>query len=546
MTQIFKVPQLGENISEATIVKLYVKVGDTVKKDQILMEVEAGKANLEIQADFDGKITKLLANEGDKILPLGDIVEYEVTVETPQDPIIKEELQAQQTTLTPSEPIKEEKKNNISEEIEVLLPNLGENIAEATVVKVNIKVGNEIKKNEIVLEVETGKASLEITSEYDGSIKAVFVKEGDKIKIGDKIYTILARAEISLPSDKPKEVSPEIKKEVQVDTKIEPKQEKIANTDEFKVDTYNVSKNIFVLASPSVRKFAREIGVTISDVKPFDGKRVTIEDVKQHAKNILQNLGKAEVNQAKIPQSGYFEPLPDFTKWGDIKAEELSNIRRVTAQHLHFSWSQIPHVTQFDKADITDLEEFRLKLVKKYPDSKITITSIIAKVLSLALKKFPQFNSSLDLQNNKLIYKNYYHIGIAVDTDKGLVVPVVRDVDKKSLFDISKDINLLAIKARDKKLSLDEMQGGTFTISNLGGIGGTYFTPIVNYPEVAILGISRSSYEPKYNGTAFEPRLMLPLSLSYDHRVIDGADGIRFLRYIIDILENPYNMLIQL
>jgi pyruvate dehydrogenase E2 component (dihydrolipoamide acetyltransferase) len=546
MTQIFKVPQLGENISEATIVKLYVKVGDTVKKDQILMEVEAGKANLEIQADFDGMITKLLANEGDKILPLGDIVEYEVTVETPQDPIIKEELPAQQTTLTPSEPIKEEKKNNISEEIEVLLPNLGENIAEATVVKVNIKVGDEIKKNEIVLEVETGKASLEITSEYDGSIKAVFVKEGDKIKIGDKIYTILARTEISLPSDKPKEVSPEIKKEVQVDTKIEPKQEKIANTDEFKVDTYNVSKNIFVLASPSVRKFAREIGVTISDVKPSDGKRVTIEDVKQHAKNILQNLGKTEVNQAKIPQSGYFEPLPDFTKWGDIKAEELSNIRRVTAQHLHFSWSQIPHVTQFDKADITDLEEFRLKLVKKYPDSKITITSIIAKVLSLALKKFPQFNSSLDLQNNKLIYKNYYHIGIAVDTDKGLVVPVVRDVDKKSLFDISKDINLLAVKARDKKLSLEEMQGGTFTISNLGGIGGTYFTPIVNYPEVAILGISRSSYEPKYNGTAFEPRLMLPLSLSYDHRVIDGADGIRFLRYIIDILENPYNMLIQL
>jgi pyruvate dehydrogenase E2 component (dihydrolipoamide acetyltransferase) len=260
----------------------------------------------------------------------------------------------------------------------------------------------------------------------------------------------------------------------------------------------------------------------------------------------LQNLGKAEVNQAKIPQSGYFEPLPDFTKWGDIKTEELSNIRRVTAQHLHFSWSQIPHVTQFDKADITDLEEFRLKLVKKYPVSKITITSIIAKVLSLALKKFPQFNSSLDLQNNKLIYKNYYHIGIAVDTDKGLVVPVVRDVDKKSLFDISKDINLLAVKARDKKLSLEEMQGGTFTISNLGGIGGTYFTPIVNYPEVAILGISRSSYEPKYNGTAFEPRLMLPLSLSYDHRVIDGADGIRFLRYIIDILENPYNMLIQL
>lgn len=560
MSTIFKLPNLGENIQNATVVKLNIKVGDFVKKDTIIAEVEAGKANLEITSDFDGKIIQIFVAENGTINPGDDFIEYEEasTLDSPVSTDNSNQSSKDEKTSTKVNEIKQKDEpmnnNDAHQLVYITVPNLGENISEATVVKILINVNASIKPNDLLFEVETGKAALEITSEYNGVVKDIYVKEGDKVKTGDKLLAVQTEATLINNLSQPKDIlKSEDKKEtptVENSTKnidnADIKQNIKTNENKEKVDTYNINKNLLVLASPSVRKFAREIGVDISEVKPKEGKRITIEDVKEHAKNILQNIKDTKVSTASTLTTTYFEPLPDFTKWGEITEENLSNIRRVTAQHLHFAWSQIPHVTQFDKADITDLENFRLSLTKKYPNTKITVTAIIAKVLVLALKKYKQFNSSIDIENNKIIYKNYYNIGIAVDTSKGLVVPVIKNVDKKSILEISDELSQLAQKARDGKLSLDEMQGATFTISNLGGIGGTYFTPIVNYPEVAILGISRSTYEPKYNGTTFEPRLMLPFSLSYDHRVIDGADGIRFLRFIIDILEKPYELLFNI
>jgi len=236
------------------------------------------------------------------------------------------------------------------------------------------------------------------------------------------------------------------------------------------------------------------------------------------------------------------QALPDFSKWGEIERQPMRNIRRKTAEHLSYAWSAIPHVTQFDKADITKLENIRKQLGKKVEEagSKLTVTAILLKILGSAIKVFPQFNSSIDAEKNEIVYKKFVNIGIAVDTERGLLVPVILDVDKKNIIQLSVELQELSKKARDKKLSLEEMQGGCFTISNLGGIGGTYFTPIVNVPEVAILGVSKSSYEPIYIDGKLEPRLMMPLALSYDHRIIDGADGIRFLRWVVNALENPF------
>jgi pyruvate dehydrogenase E2 component (dihydrolipoamide acetyltransferase) len=296
-------------------------------------------------------------------------------------------------------------------------------------------------------------------------------------------------------------------------------------------------------AAPSVRRFAREIGIDIHTVSGSGPRgRISIEDVKKHAREANSQKSKAgAVSTVAVPA------LPDFSKWGQIERKPMSNIRLKTAQNMSIAWQSVARVTQYDKADITDLEEHRKRFGSKVEvaGGKLTVTAILVKVVASALKTFPQFNSSIDMATNEIIYKRYYHIGVAVDTDRGLLVPVIRDVDKKNILQLSVDLTELAEKARSKKLTLDEMQGGTFTITNLGGIGGTAFSPIVYYPEVAILGISRSSYEPFYVDGKFEPRLMLPLSLSYDHRIIDGADAARFLRWIAEALKDPFLLALE-
>jgi len=296
-------------------------------------------------------------------------------------------------------------------------------------------------------------------------------------------------------------------------------------------------------AAPSVRRMARELGINIDQVGGSGPHgRISVDDVKAQAKRLV--AGGAGGNGTALAG----EPLPDFTRWGDVERQPMKAVRRKTAQHLSVAWATIPHVTQHDLADITGLEELRKRYAPKAEAAggNLTITAIAAKVVATALKVFPQFNVSIDMTADEMIYKKYVNIGIAVDTDRGLLVPVIRDADTKNIVQISAELVQLSEKARTRKISLDEMQGGCFSISNLGGIGGTSFTPIVNAPEVAILGISRARMEPVYNNTGgFAPRLMLPLSLSYDHRAIDGADGARFLRWIVEALEQPFLLAFQ-
>ena len=300
-------------------------------------------------------------------------------------------------------------------------------------------------------------------------------------------------------------------------------------------------------AAPSVRRMARELGVDVNTVQGSGaGGRISIEDVKTHAKRLVTGAGGGAAAQ----------PLPDFARWGDVERQPMRAVRRKTAEHLSVAWATVPHVTQCDLADITELDELRKKHAKEVEAAggNLTVTAIAVKVVAAALRRYPQFNASVDMEAGEIVYKKYVNVGIAVDTDRGLLVPVIRNADQKNIVQLSVELATLSEKARNRKISVEEMQGGTFSISNLGGIGGTYFTPIVNTPEVAILGISRASMQPKYergrgpasrNEAEFAPRLLLPLSLSYDHRVIDGADGIRFLRWVCEALEQPFMLALQ-
>ena len=300
-------------------------------------------------------------------------------------------------------------------------------------------------------------------------------------------------------------------------------------------------------AAPSVRRLARELGVDLHQVPGTGpGGRISQEDVKTFTKSVMASLGGGG-QRAVSTVSGASVALPDFSKWGAVERKAMSGIRRKTSEHLSHAWNTIPHVTQFDKADITNLEavrkQYRAEVEKA--GGNLTVTSILTKIVAGALKAFPQFNASVDAAGEAIVYKQYVNVGIAVDTENGLLVPVVKNADQKNLTQISVDIQVLADKAKARKLSLDDMSGGSMSISNLGGIGGTAFTPIVNWPEVAILGVSRGAIEPRWNGKEFEPRQMLPLSLSYDHRLIDGADAIRFLRWVVDALENPFALALR-
>ncbi len=453
--------------------------------------------------------------------------------------------------------------------VDFKLPHLGENISSADIIKVLVKEGDKVEVDQIIVEIETDKATIEVPSEVSGIITKVHVKEGTKAKVGEPLISVEVSEEDKPKADKSEKVESEpaveqiqsVSQTAYLPSEVENKQTQIEtstlpseNKETIKEHTHipqviDIPKDIvktIVPAAPSVRRFAREIGIDITQVRGSGPKgRITIDDVKAYAKLLNEQIQKGGIVGAQIGISK--EPLPDFSKWGEIERVPMSNVRRKTAEHLSYAWNSVPHVTQFDKADITEVEKFRKQYSNKVETAggKLTVTAILLKVVSSALKIFPQFNSSVDMEKNEIIYKKYINIGIAVDTEKGLLVPVIKDVDKKNITQLSVELTEISRKARDKKLSLEEMQGGCFTISNLGGIGGTYFTPIVNTPEVAILGVSKSVIEPVYLDGEFKPRLMLPLSLSYDHRIIDGADAIRFLRWIISALENPFLIFLE-
>ncbi|MCL6495993.1 MAG: 2-oxo acid dehydrogenase subunit E2, partial [Ignavibacterium sp.] len=521
----FKLPELGENIEYADVVNVLVKEGDFIKKDQSVIEIETDKATIEVPSTVEGKITKLFVKAGDKVKVGSTIIIVEDTAEQVAEskPTITSEKKKEKDIEDETKPeIKETKKVAATspgkkEVIDFHLPDLGENIESADVVNVLVNVGDFIEKDQGIIEIETDKATIEVPSNVSGKVIEVLVKAGDKAKVGQTIVKIetsetkevLVSETLETPAAKKQEL-PEQKEQATPTVKQEAKGE-LPRLQPMELDEQPPILKGAAPAAPSVRRLAREIGVDINKVPGTGpGGRITMDDVKAYSKKL---------HEAK--SEGGFTPgikaeaLPDFSKFGEIKKVEMSNIRKKTAEHLSYAWATIPHVTQFDKADITNLEKARKELSKSLEKSgvKLTVTAILVKVIVEALKKYPQFNSSIDMEKKEIIYKNYYNIGIAVDTEHGLIVPVIKDADKKSLTQISVEMNSLAEKARAKKIALDDLQGGCFTITNLGGIGGTYFTPIVNSPEVAILGVSRSSYEPVWNGYGvFEPRLMLPLS----------------------------------
>ncbi|TBR20674.1 biotin/lipoyl-binding protein [bacterium] len=407
--------------------------------------------------------------------------------------------------------------------VEFRLPELGENIKQGDVVRVMVKAGDTVKKDQPLLEVETDKASVEVPSTTAGVVGQLLVKKGDKVKPGQVLMTLDApgaAAPVSPTNGGSKAPAP-----------APAPVAKPAAPTPAPAPAPVSSGAPSGPAAPSVRKFAREIGVDIALVRGSgtDG-RISIEDVKAYARA-----------KAAAPSSGGGAApavLPNLAKWGPVESKPMSGIRRATARQMTLAWTHIPHVTQHDKADVTEFEEFRKGYAKK-AGVNLTVTALVIKVVAAALKRFPQFNVSVDEANDAVVWKSYCHIGLAVDTDRGLLVPVLRDADKKGLKTIAAEVGVLAAKARDKKLGLDDMSGGCFTITNLGGVGGTGFTPIVNWPEVAILGLSRSALEPTWREGEFVPRLMMPLSLSYDHRVIDGADAARFLRWVAEALSQP-------
>jgi len=423
------------------------------------------------------------------------------------------------------------------------LPELGENITEGEVVRVRVAVGDIVTSEQPLLEIETGKATIELPSHEAGVVAELHVKEGDKLKIGDRILTFSDWNGSPIPPGRasPKGAGPLLPEAI-VPSLAPIPGAKAVSPESPRPQVGDRSDG--VAAAPSVRRFAREIGVDIEQVKGTgNNDRLSIEDVKRFARQI--HTGRAT---PAPPYTLQTIALPDFTQWGEIQKESMTNVRIATAEHLSRCWSGIPHVTQFDKADVTSLEALRKRLVPRVEAAggKLTLTAILLKILAAALKVYPKFAASIDLARREIIYKKYIHLGVAVDSERGLLVPVMRDVDQKNILQIAIELTSLSQRARAGKLRLEEMQGGTFTVTNLGGIGGSFFTPIINGPEVAILGIGRAGMEPSCGGkdALCAPRKMLPLSLSYDHRLIDGADGARFLRWIVEAIQEP--MLISL
>jgi pyruvate dehydrogenase E2 component (dihydrolipoamide acetyltransferase) len=581
----FKLPELGENIEQGDLVRLMVAPGATVNAGQSVMELETDKAVVEVPSSVSGTVQEIRVKEGDKI-KVGQVI---FTVDGAEAKSATANSQAAAASLPDSRPAAASQKAAApvapkamqppAAEVPVAastpssgggefkLPELGENISQGDLVRLMIAPGTKVSEGQPVMELETDKAVVEVPSSVSGVVKEVKVKEGEKIKVGQVIFTLEGLSTVPAAPSRPRTSPVEhvsgqhgARLAFQAAIRAEGKTEEQAlppDQPQLGVPAFSMPAQLgkvagtehrqAVPAAPHVRRLAREVGVDIYEVKGTGpGGRVSEEDVKGYAKALLSAAASAAQT---APRAGHLAPpqLPDFATWGKIERVSMRGVRRKTAEHLVEAWNTIPHVTQHDRADITELEQLRARFAPKAEEAggKMTITAIALKVCAAALKVFPQFNASIDVEKEEIVYKQYINIGVAADTDRGLLVPVIREVDKKNIVELAVELSQLSKKAREKKLTPADMEGGTFTITNLGGIGGIGFTPIVNHPEVAILGLSRSRMEPEWINGKFEPRLILPLSLSYDHRLIDGADAARFLRWVAEAFEQPFLLSVQ-
>jgi len=536
-----KVPDIGD-FSEVAVIELLVKPGDTVKPEQSLITVESDKASMEIPCSHAGVVKELKVKMGDKISEGTVVLVLEadgVSAAAPAAPAAASAAAPAAPAPTPTTPAV------ALGHVEVRVPDIGD-FKDVAVIEVFVKPGDTVKLEQSLITVESDKASMEIPSSAAGVIKELKVKLGDKINIGDLLAvlegTTAAPVAASLAASTTVAVAaPSVPTAAPAATAAP-----ATPVAAVAVPAHNpTTAPVHVPhASPSVRKFARELGVPLEEVKGTGNKgRITQEDVQAFTKSVMAGATQTKAQAAKAPAGGDGAalglipwPKVDFAKFGPIERKELGRIKKISGANLLRNAIMIPAVTNHDDADITELEAFRVSTNKEYEKSgvKVTMLAFLIKACVSALKKFPEFNSSLD--GDSLVYKQYWHIGFAADTPNGLVVPVIKDADKKGVLQISQEMGELAKKARDGKLGPADMTGATFTISSLGGIGGRYFTPIINAPEVAILGVCKSQMEPVWNGKEFVPRLMLPLSLTWDHRVIDGAAAARFNAYLGQIL----------
>ncbi|KQT10613.1 dihydrolipoyllysine-residue acetyltransferase [Ramlibacter sp. Leaf400] len=545
-----KVPDIGD-FDEVAVIELLVKPGDKIQPEQSLVTVESDKASMEIPSSTGGVVKELKVKLGDKVSEGSVllIVESEGAAAAPAPaaaaPAKAASAPAAAAPSGAGAPPPQPSPGG-GGSVEVRVPDIGD-FKDVAVIEVLVKPGDTVKPEQSLITVESDKASMEIPSSSAGTVKELKVKLGDKLNIGDLIAVLEGAAGAAAPSPAAAAgpaPSPGAGAPPPPPAAGGAGSERTSPTAALPPHQPTGAPTNLPHASPSVRKFARELGVPLEEVKGTGPKgRILQEDVQNFTKAVMKGEASTRAAAGKAPAGAGGEalgllpwPKVDFAKFGPVERKDLSRIKKISGANLHRNWVMIPHVTNHDDADITDLEAFRVQLNKENEKSgvKVTMLAFLIKASVAALKKFPEFNSSLD--GEQLVLKNYWHIGFAADTPNGLVVPVVRDADRKGVMQISQEMSDLAKKARDGKLGPADMTGATFTISSLGGIGGRYFTPIINAPEVAILGVCRSQTEPVWDGKQFQPRLMLPLSLSWDHRVIDGASAARFNAYLSAIL----------
>lgn len=591
LNKIIQVPDIGTD-DEVTVIEVNVAIGDNVSEEDALITLESEKASMEVPCPYNGIVKNVLVKAGDKVKQGSDIIVLDLILDgnlktdSIEESTVAElssasskytiqnssENHSQNLSQNPSQSSEQstniisKKSNNTSNTIEVLVPDIGTDVR-VDIIEINVKPGDIIEQEDALITLESEKASMEVPSPYAGVVKELKVSVGDKVAKGDLVLYLDVVSDINnidiidTRSDMISDLQANniINKPINIESSVESSAKKLEQTS-FKTQPVNISTNIsnsFIYASPSIRRFANELGVDLARVIGTGRKgRIVKTDIEQYVKTELAKT-QAGVFSSISSNNNISEdfvvidnPKVDFAKFGNIEVKPFNRIKKLTASNLHRNWVMVPHVTQFDEADITDLESFRQKHKQQAQDHgyKLTPLVFIMKAVVQALKAMPGFNVSIVKSKEdgelNLVYKNYYHIGVAVDTPNGLVVPVIRDVDRKGLFQLAKELGELSLKARDGKLTASDMQGGCFTISSLGGIGGTAFTPIVNMPEVAILGVSKSQYKPVYMNKEFVPRLMLPLCLSYDHRAIDGADGARFISKLSYFLSDITQLLL--
>ena len=549
------VPDVGE-AEDVEVIEVLVSVGDSINADDSLVVLESDKASMEIPSPMAGVVKSIAVKEGDTvdegslILELDTAVSLEIEANDPEAASTSV-LPAAKTTDQDVAPAKSEgtadKTIQENVEIDIVVPDVGE-ADEVVLTEYLVAVGDQVNVDDSLVVLESDKASMEIPSPFAGTVAALRVEVGLQVQEGDVLLSLIAKPSSgatlapSVSVDQAPSAAASLAKAAQAPHETPSPAQSGQATSAGQASVQPSGKNVY--AGPAVRKIARQFGVELGLVKGTGRKgRVLKEDVQAYVKKQLASPASSGASSgAGIP------PIPsiDFSKFGETELRPMSRIKQATAKNLHRSWLNVPHVTQFDEADITELEIFRKTQNAELVNSgqKLTPLAFMVAACVSALKQFPQFNASIEPDYKNLILKKYYNIGVAVETPDGLVVPVIKDADKKGIVELATETATLAQQARDKKLPIDSMQGATFTISSLGGIGGTQFTPIVNAPEVAILGVSKSKMTPVWNGDKFEPRMMLPLSLSYDHRAIDGAEAARFTDYLSAVLADLRRMLL--